>query len=534
MTVESPDGVSIIAGRYELQSLIGEGGMASVWRARDLTLERQVAVKVLFARDERDREKLVKQFVREARIAASVQHRNVIHIVDFGTTEDQRPYMVMELLEGESLGQRMHREPQLGIEEVVHIASLTLRGLAAVHSAGIVHRDLKPDNIFLVRDTSAGLFPKILDFGISRSVEPRSGRRSALTTQEGIIVGTPEYMSPEQARGLRNLDHRTDVYSMGVILYEALTGKLPFNNEHVGDLIIQIVTAQIPCVHELAPHVPRSISDVVSTAMSREREARFTDAVEMQRALLNAAQEAFPNFQRLTLSELPAAPHEPVSGTLPRVSLERLRTLEFPLDTPNDAASALARPTANSPPPAPNRSSAPPGAHRDRANARARWLMPLVASLTTAALAGGWLALRPSSGTDDDVRVTPIAVAVAPEPEPPKTSTVLLRQVPQGARIELDGVEVQGPSIELPRDARARQIRVITEGAEPWQVTHLASSDGTYDVVLRRATQVSASAMGTSGSRAKGTPGRKRPATPAVKKPAPTAQPPSALRQLDF
>ena len=105
----------VIASRYELQSLIGEGGMAAVWRARDLTLERPVAVKLLFARDERDRDKLVKQFVREARIAASVQHRNVIHIVDFGTTEEEQPFMVMELLEGESLGQRMHRQPQLAV-----------------------------------------------------------------------------------------------------------------------------------------------------------------------------------------------------------------------------------------------------------------------------------------------------------------------------------------------------------------------------------------------------------------------------------
>jgi serine/threonine-protein kinase len=534
MTVESPDGAKVIAGRYELQSLIGEGGMASVWRAHDLTLERQVAVKILFARDERDREKLVKQFVREARIAASVQHRNVIHIVDFGTTEDQRPYMVMELLEGESLGQRMHREPPLGVEEVVHIASLTLRGLAAVHSAGIVHRDLKPDNVFLVRDASAGLFPKILDFGISRSVEPRSGRRSALTTQEGIIVGTPEYMSPEQARGLRNLDHRTDVYSMGVILYEALTGRLPFNNEHVGDLIIQIVTAQVPPVHELAPHVPRAISDVVANAMSREREARFADAVEMQRALLTAAQEAFPGMQRVTLSDLPVVLHDPVSGTLPRVSLERLRTLEFPLDAPSESANAQEPEVTRSPPPAPNRSSAPPRA--SSAIAKARWLKPLLAASAALALLGGWVSLRGGQSVPDEVRATPIAVATPVVPAPPATTTVLLRQVPEGARIELDGAPVQGPSLELPRDARARHIRVIAQGSEPWQITHVASSDGAYDVVLTPAPRAASTTLSAASPR-KSAAARKRPAaTSSGKKPASTAQqqPPSALRQLDF
>src|SRR5690349_20658385 len=121
-SVRLSEQAEVIAGRYALESLIGEGGMASVWRARDLTLEREVAVKLLFARDERDKQRLVQQFVREARIAASVHHRNVVHIVDFGTTEQQQPFMVMELLEGESLGQRLNREKKLSIAETVHIA----------------------------------------------------------------------------------------------------------------------------------------------------------------------------------------------------------------------------------------------------------------------------------------------------------------------------------------------------------------------------------------------------------------------------
>ncbi|HEX2676992.1 MAG TPA: serine/threonine-protein kinase, partial [Polyangiales bacterium] len=182
--------LKVIAGRYRLESLVGEGGMASVWRAKDLTLARPVAVKLLYARDERDHDVLIARFLREARIAASVQHRNVIHIVDFGTTDEGQPFMVMELLEGESLGDRLHRERKLPLAEAVHIASMTLRGLSAVHEAGIIHRDLKPDNIFL-KEEGGVVYPKILDFGISRSVEPSSGRRSALTTREGIIVGTP-------------------------------------------------------------------------------------------------------------------------------------------------------------------------------------------------------------------------------------------------------------------------------------------------------------------------------------------------------
>src|SRR5690606_30027952 len=205
----------VIAGRYELEALIGEGGMARVWRAKDLTLQRLVAVKFLFLREDRDRRTMVDRFLREARIAAAVRHPNVVDLLDFGTTEEGRPFMVMELLAGESLEARLSRQPTLTLEELVRIAAGILDGLAAVHKAGIVHRDLKPDNVFLL-DDDGEVRPKLLDFGVSRETSATSGRRSALTTNDGYLVGTPEYMSPEQARGLRDVDWRTDIYSAGV------------------------------------------------------------------------------------------------------------------------------------------------------------------------------------------------------------------------------------------------------------------------------------------------------------------------------
>ena len=231
---------SLIAERYELDVMIGEGGMARVWRGVDTVLARPIAVKFLFLREGRDHEAMVDRFLREARIAAAVRHPNVVDILDFGTTEDERPFMVMELLEGESLEQRMSRDPELTLEELVGIVSLALDGLTAVHKAGIVHRDLKPDNVFLLHDDGE-VRPKLLDFGVSRDTDPTSGRRTALTTGEGSLVGTPEYMSPEQARGRKDIDHRSDIYSVGVILYEATTGRLPYDAEGVGDLIIDIV-----------------------------------------------------------------------------------------------------------------------------------------------------------------------------------------------------------------------------------------------------------------------------------------------------
>lgn len=299
----------IIAGRYRLESPIGEGAMGAVWRAEDQTLKRPVAIKFLFVKGSRDPQGMVDQFLREARIAASVQHRNVIHTVDFGTVDDFQPFMVMELLNGESLGDRMARTPPLSSEQFIHIISLTLRGLSAVHDAGIVHRDLKPHNVFLQRDADA-VYPKILDFGISRSLNGSGDRGSAIATQEGLIVGTPDYMSPEQARGELNIDRRADIYSMGAIIFEGLTGRLPFVAETIGDLIVQIVTGQAPRVSDIAPDVPKPLVDLVAQALSKNREHRFADARAMRRALLAAAEASWSRGARIAASVPPA----PVAG----------------------------------------------------------------------------------------------------------------------------------------------------------------------------------------------------------------------------
>jgi serine/threonine-protein kinase len=526
--VEVPEQARVIAGRYELESLIGEGGMAAVWRARDATLERPVAVKLLFARDERDKQRLVNQFLREARIAASVHHRNVIHIVDFGTTDEQQPFMVMELLEGETLGHRMHRDPPLGLAEVVHVASLTLRGLAAVHDAGIIHRDLKPDNVYLARDRAGGVFPKILDFGISRSMEPRSGRRSALTTRDGMIVGTPEYMSPEQARGVRTIDKRTDIYSMGCILYEALTGVLPFECENVGDLIIQIVTGSATPIHELTPTVSKPISDVVAKAMARSPDDRFQDAVEMQNALIAAAEETLDVPIAATLSDSPPS----IEAAPVTVSSDRLRTLEFAIDGEPDATvggGALphnlrdvssTRPTLDIEP------LAITGARRARRISAAAIALCAVA----AAAWGFWpSAQEPTDlGSAASASARPAPVVAAPIPPAAvaakSTIAVQLRNVPAGSDVTVDGMPAQGNPLQLARDGRNRLIKVAARDKAPWQVVHHASSDASYDVWLAPAQAASPSTAASPTRRAASAPVRRKTAK----------RPPSALRKLDF
>ncbi|HEX4354102.1 MAG TPA: protein kinase, partial [Polyangiales bacterium] len=205
------------------------------------------------------------------------------------------PYMVMELLKGETLAARMDREPRLRLDEILGYADAILRGLAAVHEAGIVHRDLKPQNIFLHRDDESE-DAKILDFGISRSLSSGAERRpSVVTTEQGLLIGTPHYMSPEQARGEAAIDKRSDIYSMGAILYEAITGRTPFDGETPGELLMKIMSSDPAPLRTLRLDVPSLLSDCVGQAMARDRDHRFLDAKVFRRALHSAAEALAAN-----------------------------------------------------------------------------------------------------------------------------------------------------------------------------------------------------------------------------------------------
>ena len=282
----------VIAGRYRIEAPVGSGAYASVFRARDETLARAVAIKFLYLSDERKREVMAERFLREARIAAAVDHPNVARTFDFGAEAD-RPYMVMELLQGQSLGERMERGA-IPLGELVDLACEILAGLDAIHRAGIVHRDLKPDNVILASDGLAER-ARIVDFGVSRALPGAGDVRSALTTRDGLVVGTPEYMSPEQARGLGEIDARADIYAMGAILYEALTGRLPYRASNMADLIVAIAGGGAPSVHRLRPEVSEALSAVVERAMALAPEDRFASAGDMVWALLAATERSAPS-----------------------------------------------------------------------------------------------------------------------------------------------------------------------------------------------------------------------------------------------
>ncbi len=279
--VRMPKKGDIIAGKYRIEEILGTGGMGSVYSARHETTNRKFAVKLMASSLSGDPD-AKERFVREARLAGSIDHPGVVDIYDVGYHEVSL-YMVMDLLKGESLGERLKRErPQR--TEAIHLMMGVLKGVAAAHAKGIVHRDLKPDNIFLHREAgSQELEPKILDFGVSKSLSGGPGMPAL--TQTGVMLGTPFYMSPEQVHGAKDVDLRTDIYSLGVILYQMLSGQLPYKSNTFAALVLEIMTGQPPPLEELVPDLPEGLHSVVKRAMAVSTADRYPDAQSMADAL---------------------------------------------------------------------------------------------------------------------------------------------------------------------------------------------------------------------------------------------------------
>jgi eukaryotic-like serine/threonine-protein kinase len=277
---------AVIAGKYRLESKIGEGGMGSVWRATHLRLDKPVAVKIVSPShaasfDARWR------FQSEARAAAKLQSKNVVHIEDIGELEDGTPFLVMELLTGLSLEQRIARDGPLQLPEAQRIIGQVCRVLSRAHAEGIIHRDIKPENLFLayLKDEDNPVV-KVLDFGVAKS----ASAASTSTTQSGALIGTPMYASPEQARARKDIDGRSDLYSLGLVTYVMLTGRDPFDAESLADLIIQICTGPLPRLREAAPHpMPPAMEEWFARACAREPTHRFPNAEAFSEAFAHAA-----------------------------------------------------------------------------------------------------------------------------------------------------------------------------------------------------------------------------------------------------
>jgi serine/threonine-protein kinase len=267
-----------VADRFRLVRLLGQGGMGSVWLADHLALEIPCAVK--FIDREQNSPEARRRFEREAKAAAQLRGQHVVQILDHGVWEEM-PYIAMEYLEGEDLNARLERVVRLPHAHTVRIISQVAKGLARAHAAGIVHRDLKPENIFLTKDGDDEVV-KVLDFGIAKRSQTSLSEGG---TKTGSLLGTPFYMSPEQAHGVKSIDHRSDLFSLAIIAYQCVTGKLPFYSEGLGHVLAQIMYEPIPVPSQQGISVPPGFDAWWQRASSRPVEARFQSAKELADSL---------------------------------------------------------------------------------------------------------------------------------------------------------------------------------------------------------------------------------------------------------
>ncbi|MFO0587526.1 MAG: serine/threonine-protein kinase [Polyangiaceae bacterium] len=328
---------TVLAGKYRITREIGRGGMATVHEAENVDIGKRVAIKVL-AQELTGSSIVVERFLREARAAAAIRSPYICDVYDSGKLSSGQPFLVLELLEGESLYERMTRQRQLDAPTTIAVITQVCRGLTKAHAASIVHRDLKPENIFLTRDEEGQLLAKILDFGLAKFYTPTTKDQARLT-REGAVFGTPAYMSPEQVRGQGAVDHRADLWALGCITYECFTGKTVWSTDQgVAMTFAQIASAPLPRPARYRPDLPVTFTEWFDRTLDRDINKRFQTAKEFAEAL-----SASFGMERRESSEIKASP----------------------ISARDEAISALVNaPTERPAPPPPAQQAAPPSSGR--------------------------------------------------------------------------------------------------------------------------------------------------------------------------
>jgi serine/threonine protein kinase len=321
----------VLAGKYRIERLLGEGGMGVIVEAYDVSLERRVAIKFLLPEFAAHPE-ATQRFMREARAAAKIQSEHVARVIDVSTLETGAPYMVMEFLEGSDLSQVIDANGALPMEDAALYLIQACEALAEAHAYGIIHRDLKPANLFLAQQAGGSRKIKVLDFGISKTLSATDPGLLGSLTQTSAMLGSPLYMSPEQMKSSRDVDYRTDIWALGIILYEVLTADTPFTGSSIPELSAKILLEEPRLVSDIKPEIPEALAAVVVRALRKQPEMRFANVGELAMALLPfAPNRARNNVERIirVLNMAGIAQAEFVASVLPQEQGQAIQILEI-------------------------------------------------------------------------------------------------------------------------------------------------------------------------------------------------------------
>jgi serine/threonine-protein kinase len=446
--------------KYRIESLLAVGGMGAVYVGTHTQLRKKVAIKIL--NPELNSPAMIQRFQREAITASQIGHEGIAQVTDLGTSRDGEAFLVMELLEGESLARRLKASGALSIELACELGCAILAPLHAAHQAGIVHRDLKPDNVFLVRQ-SRGELVKLLDFGISRAAGLEGEMR---LTNTGMVMGTPFYMSPEQARGDHEVGPASDLYSFGVILYEMLVGALPIVGDNYNQLIYRVMSADYRRARERRADIPEGLDDIIAASMALQPEARPSSAAELEHALLQYCRPAFRDhmIQRISSAGIVFGTSPPHRQSQP--SADALRSgygTDPTLMAPSDMVPAAARPK-------PKRSKVP--------LILAALLVLGGAAATIVAVQSG-KQTKPFDASAEPPATAPVAMKadLPPAPPPvvtpppaatpppaPATITVKFSVEPKHATISVDGKPVNNGELVADKDEADHALAVSAPG----------------------------------------------------------------------
>ncbi len=472
-----------LGGKYRIVRLLGEGGMGAVYEAVHVGTNRHVALKVILGDASRQSPEVIARFVREAKAAGAIDTQHIVQVLDFGVDEQQGvPYLAMEFLAGEDLEHLMERLGPLSPELAVRIVAQACIGLQKAHDAGVIHRDIKPANLYLARRDGGELIVKVLDFGIAKvKLDHLGSSENQKLTRTGSVLGSPRYMSPEQAKGLRSIDQRTDIWSLGAVLYQALSARTPHHDlETLGQLIIAICSESPAPVQDFAPWVSPELASVVRGTLTMDVDQRFQSA----NALLEALRALQPSSLALHESMLTPLASAERTHLAPRLEPSEARSIGGSSgNTPNASSGGLngtQQSLARTTPPA-RKSTA-----------------PLMLAASVVMVAGGAAAYRglslrhaadgpgaaaPEVSVASSASTAPISTPSAPAPSPVAERTVRLALAPATVKAEVDGqsveahagiIELRGPLgsthkvlLRLGGQQLTRDIAITENGALP-------------------------------------------------------------------